>query len=48
MFWLVLVLAAGCSSALGGHVADIFHLFVFDPTLGTGRLFKNEIMSHLC
>lgn len=47
-FWAVF-LAHICTSysmqhwAFGGHVADIFHLFVFDPTLGTGRLLKKKL-----
>lgn len=43
LFWLLFVPATECSSgAFGGRVADIFNLFVFDPTLGTGKLFKKK------
>lgn len=42
VFWLIFVIATVCGRAFGGHVADIFHLCVFDPTLGTGKLFKKK------
>ncbi len=42
-FWLLFVRATVCSRAVGGHVANIFHLLVFDPTLGTGKLFKKKL-----
>lgn len=42
VFLLILVLSTVGSRAFGGHVADIFHLFVCLWPHGTGKLFKTK------